>query len=306
MAQDPGDRLSGRAAPQGRFLVQIFDTSLARRVRRSPALRPAAVAAYRVADRMMPAAPGPRVVANSMPKSGTHLLGTLLDQVEGMRFNGRLVLFHQAHQGSPQAPLHELDRRLRTLRRSHYLGSHLICVPEVVDRVDAHDVKMITILRDPRAIVLSAAHYILAAPQLSRREQALAKFPDKDALLRATVFGVGEPGDDFYAPEIGERYASYAAWADSTVGITVRFEDMIGARGGGSSDRPVHEVERILAYLGLPVEPAAAIADNLFSDKVITFRSGAIDSWREELSSELLHEIEERCGETMERLGYLQ
>lgn len=284
--------------------MQILDTALVRRVRRSSALRPAAIAAYRAADRMMPAPPGPRVVANSMPKSGTHMLATLLDQIPGMRFNGRIVLFHHGHLHAPQPQLRELDRRVRSLRRSHYLGSHLICTPEVTSRVSASGVKLVTIVRDPRAVVVSAAHYVLNAPQLSRRDQALALFPDEQALLRATVFGHGEPGEDFYAPEIGSRFSAYADWADSPVGLTVRFEDLVGARGGGQRDRQVDEVQRILDFLEVDGVRADTLADGLFSEKAITFRTGTIDSWRNDLSRDLLAEIESRCGDSMDRLGY--
>lgn len=284
--------------------MQILDTALARRVRRSRALRPPAIAAYRAAVRVMPAPPGPSVVANSMPKSGTHMLATLLDQIPGMRFSGQIVLFQHEHFHDPQPQLRVLDRRLKRLRRSHYIGSHLVCVPEVESRVAASDVKLVTIVRDPRAVVVSAAHYVMNAPQLRGREAALELFPDKKALLNAAVFGHGEPGDEFYAPDIGTRFAAYAGWAESPVGLTVRFEDLVGARGGGDRDLQVQEVRRILDHLEVDGVAADAVAAGLFSEKAITFRAGTVDSWRADLTPELINEIETRCASSMDRLGY--
>lgn len=257
-------------------------------------------------DRMMPAPPGPRVVANSMPKSGTHLLATLLDQLDGMRFAGRLVVFDDADRLQPEKRLKELDRCLRKLRDSHYVGAHLMRDPRVEERIAASDVKFLTILRDPRAVVVSGFHYVMDAKQLQGRDEALAMFEDRESALRALVFGYGEPGERFYFPEIGTRYRAYADWANSPVGLTVQFEDLIGGRGGGSDDQQVAQVAAIVDYLGYAsaVESAADIARRMFSEKVITFRAGTIDSWRADLPADLLREIEDRCGDTMAELGY--
>ncbi|MDP3894579.1 hypothetical protein [Nocardioides sp.] len=284
----------------------ILDSALVRRVRQTPALRPPAIAAYRTVDRLMPAPSGPRVIANSMPKSGTHLLASLLDQLEGMRFGGRLVAFDCGDQYHPDAPLRDLEKRLRNVRDSHYLGGHLIRDPRVEELVAASGVRFVTILRDPRAVVVSGAHYVMDAKQLKGRAEALERFPDLSSILRALVFGDGEPGDPGYFPEIGERYAAYVDWVDAQVGTTVLFEDLIGGRGGGSQDRQVSEVARLVGYLGYHagVESADAVAQRLFSEKAITFRAGSIDSWREDLPADLVEEIETRCAGSMARLGY--
>lgn len=286
--------------------MRVLDSSLARRVRQTPALRPPAIAAYRAVDRMLPAPPGPRVVANSMPKSGTHLVASLLDQLDGMRFAGRLAAFDVSDSHQPERGLRNLDRCLRKLRDSHYIGAHLIRDARVEALLAAAPVKMLTILRDPRAVVLSGTHYVMDARQLKDRDEALEMFPDFASVLRAMVHGNGEPGDRFYFPEIGARYKAYADWVDSPVGLTVRFEDLIGGRGGGSDDQQVGQVAAIVEFLGYGDGTASAteVAERLFSEKAITFRAGSIDSWRTELPAELAREIEERCADSMSRLGY--
>lgn len=284
----------------------LLDTPLVRKVRQSPRLRPAAIAAYRAVDRMLPEGAGPRVLANSMPKSGTHLLASLLDGLGDLRFAGHLVTFDCNDRQQPEQPLGDLVRRLGGLRNGRYLGGHLIADDLVQDRVAASGVKLLTILRDPRAVTVSGANYVLEATQLRDRDEALKIFPDKEAILRAMVVGHGEPGEKFHFPEIGERYAAYAAWWDSPVGLTVRFEDLIGGRGGGSDDEQVERVATILQFLGYgaDLDTSRRLAARLFSEKAITFRTGRIDSWREELPPALTAQIEERCASWMERLGY--
>ena len=285
-------------------MTGLLDTALVRRVRQTPALRPPAIAAYRMLDRMMPARPGPRVVANSMPKSGTHLLASMLDQLDGMRFSGRLVTFDAGDRFDPDRPLAKLDTCLKRLRDSHYIGGHLIRDPRVEQRIVASGAKLLTILRDPRAVVVSGAHYVMDARHIQGRDEALEGFPDHASVLRAMVFGRGEPGERFYFPEIGERFRRYADWADSSAGMTVLFEDLIGHRGGGSRDDQVAQVAAILDFLGYDADSSSAIAEQMFSEKAITFRAGRIDSWRDDLTPELVGEIEHRCGDTMARLGY--
>lgn len=286
--------------------MRLLDTRFAAKVRQSPRLRPPAIAAYRAVDRILPAGTGPRVVANSMPKSGTHLLATLLDGLGDLRFAGRLVKFEPRDRLAPQPFLAEIDKTLRRLRPSRYIGAHLIADPQVQEVVSRHDVRLVTILRDPRAVVVSGAHYVQDAPQLRDREEALALFPNHDAILTAMVRGHGEPGDKWWFPPIGERYRDYADWAHSPLGLTVRFEDLIGARGGGSDEAQFEGVAQVLEHLryGDRGVPVGQIAEQMFSQKAITFRSGRIDSWRAELPAHLAEEIVEQCGETMAQLGY--
>lgn len=286
--------------------MQVLDSALVRRVRQSPRLRPPAIAAYRLMDRLTPAPPGPRVVANSMPKSGTHLLSALLDQIEGMRFSGRIVMYNEAHRHISGRRLKQLDSCLDGLRSSHYFGAHLIRDEQVETRVAARDVKMITMIRDPRAVIASALHYVQTAQQLKRRQEILRVFPDQESVVRGLVVGHGRPGDRFYFPEIGSRFASYVAWADSPLGMTVRFEDIVGGRGGGSDDEQVRQVASVLRYLGhaTPTETASVMAGRLFSERAITFRAGVVDSWKQDIPARLISEIEDRCADSMHRMGY--
>lgn len=239
-----------------------------------------------------------------MPKSGTHLLAGLLDQLEGMRFAGRFVAFYEADRNSPAERFRILDRTLKHLRESRYIGGHMIYDPRVEQRISASGVHLITILRDPRAVVASGFHYVRDTKHMKMRDEALKLVPDEESMWRGLVTGIGQPGDLFYQPEIGARYRAFVDWLDSPVGITVRFEDLVGSRGGGSDEAQIRAVLRILEHLGNSPDHAEEMAQRLFSVKSATFRTGNIESWRRDLPTGLAAEIGERCADSMARLGY--
>lgn len=289
--------------------VGVLDSALARQMRRSSRLRPLGIAAYRLADRMMPAGDAPPVVANSMPKSGTHLLAGLLTALPRMRFNGRYAAydynFIAPHANSSEDRLGNLERQLKKLRRGHFMGAHVVHERRVEDLVRDSGATMVTILRDPRAVVVSGANYVIDAEHMPGRELALSLFTTHEQLMTAMVRGHGEPGDELWFPDIGRRFAAYAAWLDSAVGVTVTFEDLVGARGGGSDERQLAMVSGLLEHLGYRDIAPDELARQLFSEQAATFRKGTIDSWRDELPPELATEVEELCAPVMHRLGLL-
>lgn len=286
--------------------MNLIDSALARRVRASSGLRPLGVAAYRLADRVIPAGNGPMVVANSMPKSGTHLIGGLLGDLPGMRFNGRYAVFEYADRADGQWRVDKLDRLLGLLRRGHFMGAHLVHDPRIEAAIKASGARMVTILRDPRAVVVSGLHYVVDTEHMRQRAEALEVFPTREAMLQAMVFGHGEPGDRFYSPDIGARFAAYVDWTDAGIGHTLAFEDLVGRQGGGDDERQHAAVVRLLKYLGYDEAglPVGDLADRLFSQKSATFRKGRVDSWREDLTPDMAGEIARLCRPTMERLGY--
>lgn len=286
--------------------MRILETRLAQRARRSPLVRPPAVAAYRALDRVLPAPAGPRVLANSMPKAGTHLLMSLLESLPRMRYSGQVVSYLGDDTIGEREDFAHLARRMRLLRDSHYVGGHLVYDQAVEEVLRAHGVRMVTIVRDPRSAVLSWAHYLLTTRHVPGRDWVRTNYPDMETLLPALIRGFGVPRVFPYLPDVGERFRRYTGWSDSDTGTVVRFEDLVGARGGGDDERQRQVTHQIIEHLGY-AEPDAlttTVREQIFSQNAATFRAGQIDSWREELPKDLAEEIYERCGIQMEKWGY--
>ena len=86
--------------------------------------------------------------------------------------------------------------------------------------------------------------------------------------------------------------------------LVVRFEDLIGESGGGSTDLQRETLIRIAQFIDASLEDVPIVAEKLFGPGKATFRKGTIDSWREELPPEMLQEIENELSDILSAWGY--
>ena len=86
-------------------------------------------------------------------------------------------------------------------------------------------------IRDPRDIVVSQMFYVLKRKRHSHHQHFSSLNSDREKLMTAIK---GEPSVN--TTSIGERLEKYSGWLDSGA-FVVRFEDLIGYRGGGSEDK---------------------------------------------------------------------
>src|SRR4029079_12113937 len=111
------------------------------------------------------------------------------------------------------------------------------------------------ILRDPRDVVVSAQHYVtkMTAHDLHRR--FTEQYRTADERIAATIAG-------FPADEYGRGQASRDArlqralpWLSTPGVLVVRFEDLVGAAGGGSRERQDAAVEAVGRHVGRAPRP---------------------------------------------------
>lgn len=100
---------------------------------------------------------------------------------------------------------------------------------------------------------------------------------------------------DLAMPWLGERNL-----------LVVRYEDLVGPAGQGSSEAQLDSIARICDYLGLShsEEERAAVAQRLWGGKTVTMNRGMIGRWRERFTPEIEKEFWELYGSQMEALGY--
>lgn len=285
---------------------------IARTVTESEHLRKVAFPAYRAYARAMVFYPGPRVLAVSMPKAGTHLLSSLLTNFPRLMFSGRhyaLRYFRteeSLHSGSERViDWGRLEKALRAVNRGQFMTAHFTPGAELFEILERLGYKTVNIIRDPRDTVVSSTHYLAHLKRHFLHERFVDEFPETDARLMSVIQGL--PAKDGRGlPSVGSRLRRYMQWIDGPGVHVCRFEDLVGERGGGSATRQLRAIERIGAHVGRPLDQGQAedIASRTWSQKSSTFRKGVIGDWRNHFTEEHKLAFKEQAGAELVDLGY--
>lgn len=83
----------------------------------------------------------------------------------------------------------------------------------------------------------------------------------------------------------------------------VRFEDLVGPKGGGSRDRQVETLSRMVAHLGSDVDPEKTV-DSIYDEGSWSFFQGRSGAWRDHFSERNIARFKEQFGDLLERYGY--
>lgn len=248
----------------------------------------------------------PRVLANSMPKAGTNLLTRLLTQ---LGFNEHGFLDFGPNEGIEQVSekqIRQVRRFLARIRPGLFSVSHFYSFPEIDEVIGELGIRTLTIVRDPRDVCVSDVYYIRKTPS-HRLYPYYVKMSLQEGLT-ASIVGMETSQLDGAPPsfDIGSHYRNYLGWARQGVGLLVKFEELIGEKGGGEDQIQKETVSRIAEYLGLKLsdQEITAVCAGLFWTKAATFREGQIGSWREHFNPGHRAAFKRVFGNLMADFGY--
>jgi len=244
----------------------------------SGSIRGLGYAAVRARARIArPGAP-PRVLVNSFPKSGTHLVTTALEQFPDMRYSGILVLPGE----SPELDWDELRRLLAGAKHGQYAVGHLWPEPEVLEILEDLGYRVLLPVRDPRDIAISTAMYAARNRRHPHHRRYSERYTtDADRIL-AAITGFAPDGLGPGAPSMGPPLYTFAPWLHAPATLVCRFEDLVGEPGGGSRAAQIGVIREIGEHIARPVteQDAERIATRTWSSASTTFRRGAVGEWR--------------------------
>lgn len=285
---------------------------LSTRVRGSSVLRTPAVAGYRAIARTVLVSDPPKVLANSIPKAGTHLLTQLLGGVDRLWFSGLHVIDKNFWAGpvadtEAYAPVDEARFRkgMRKVRNGQFATSHLTAQPVVIKALHDLGFAPLLMIRDPRDIAVSLSFWYGTNPRLYTWERFSAMSSDAERLMAAIVGLPGGAGQQ-PVPSIGERLRHFRGWLDEPGTCVVRFEQLVGAAGGGSDEEQFETVRRVLRHCRRETDDrrTADLARSVFATHSKTFRRGAIATWPEHFGDEHRAAFDEVAGAELAAYGY--
>lgn len=273
----------------------------------SATLRRVALGAYLLYARSQVWRTGPRVFVNSIPKAGTHLLTAELAKFAELQ-NSRMhvdlpgIALHDGRTPG-DAPLYDVDkltRQVGTVRGGQFFSAHLPWSDELAGFIAEANLRTIFMTRDPRAVLVSRLHYILGLRRHRLHTFLTDGFATEVARYHALIDGQAiEPR----VMSLADLLAGFVPWTAAPGVLTVRFEDLVGERGGGSAATKKETLAGIARHCGLPADRLDAIATTA-TGATPTLRKGQANAWRDELPPEIARRITDEFGRSLEALGY--
>ncbi|MCF8296156.1 MAG: sulfotransferase domain-containing protein [Melioribacteraceae bacterium] len=236
----------------------------------------------------------PRIFANSLPKSGTHLLERLLYLTPGVsRQLGKTILYNE---------ITKLRKKILELKKSQFLVAHIPWTSELENFLFENKIKTLFMYRDPRDIVVSKYKYITYKNTDHRLHRFYLNKKSDYERLRIAIIGDVNIG----ASSIKDDLIKYQAWIDANNCLSVKYEDLIGENGGGSVEIQTKTIKSIYDYLEINISDIsfAGISTKVFYTRSKTFNKSLIGQWKYEFNDELKNLFKQSSGDLLIKYGY--
>lgn len=252
---------------------------------------------------------GPIVYINSVPKAGTHLITSELNRLNlatnsWLHINTRWV----NKKTKKRVPLREFELNLSRFEQliekvpqGTYFSSHLPYSKELDEFIGESAFRSIFVIRDPRDVLVSSYFYIMNLKRHPAHNFFLS-LPNDISRYQALLYG--HPEYKTMEP-LEDSYKAFSQWTASRNVLTVRFEDLIGAVGGGSDQSRLDILKKMAKHIDPNLKTMYSDRELLTTQrKSATFRAGKVSTWRQSVPKNLVLEIEEACENMVKKLGY--
>jgi hypothetical protein len=243
---------------------------------------------------------GPRIFANSVPKSGTHLLRHILAMMPG-------VIDRWAYHYI--STVCEYHKQLGRGMRGQIISTHMYWSAELESFLDQEAYKKFLMVRDLRDVCVSSAHYCVKDKR-HRLHNYFNSLGSWDEQLAAVIKGIdaNSLADGVRSKSIAEHVDGYIPWVHDPNCLIIRFEELVGAKGGGTVENQLDTIRQISGHIGLKQDESSLreIAERSFSNKTKTFRKGQIGGWQSEFSEGNIALFKQVAGQQLMELGYEQ
>lgn len=279
-----------------------------------------------------------RVLINSLPKSGTHLLAKAIElcgfrehfdstnddpqRITPLFLNYREVRDAMAQQSAERqaaaaipvgtltpafVDAQTLSEWLAAIPTGHYLLGHIGWTPALAPILHEHQVKLVFIIRDPRAVLASLLPFILDTKGMPKPHFLEADFRalTPQHRLELLLEGGEAPHAGVTVTPFREIFHTMLDWQQEAGCLLVRFEDLVGEQGGGSTAQQEAAVRQIATHLGRPFDAGlAAQFTQIYSSNARTFRTGSITGWKQSLDKASAERIQAYCQPLCNAAGY--
>jgi hypothetical protein len=246
----------------------------------------------------------PPVLANSFPKSGTHLLAQVVAglprRVNYGAWLGSMISSFQFRERTAA----NVQRFIAGIVPGEIVRGHLFYDAQYVDDLDRQNVVHYFIYRDPRDVIVSEAHYAREMNRWHRLHPYFRRLASLEEAITLSINGFDPPKPGIHYPNIAERFARYEGWLSHERCLSIKFEDMRSEE----LSKVIREMARFYASRTQEAFDVDAFAIDMESriapKQSHTFRSGKKGGWREKFTPEHRRRFAELTGDLLVRLGY--
>ncbi|MCH9632707.1 MAG: hypothetical protein S4CHLAM6_10450 [Chlamydiae bacterium] len=235
----------------------------------------------------------------SLAKSGTHLISKSIE-----KFTGKSRGYTPNY------------KYLNKLPDKNFAGTHF-CHPKVVNKLLAspHIEKILLNIRDPRDVLVSAAYYYnefkymdFSCPEdirdlFSFRARKIKVREKIRFFLKQALIGKHMPTMVYGTRAATKFIRKLEPHSDKF--LVIKFEDLVGEKGGGSQATQQKTLEKISHFLGKNYDEKQlkSISKDLFGNAE-TFRSGTTGSWKTHFDEVTKKMFKVLLGDELIELGY--
>lgn len=245
----------------------------------------------------------PRVLINSIPKAGTHLVTQMLTESTGLR-NSYVHIDHRSINNAGRVRQQDLNfslpllaDKLGTVPQGTFLSAHLYHDESLVAAILSKKIPIVFVIRDPRAILVSRFNYVL---NLKRHERYnyFSSLPSDVERYKALIYG--NEGTPYIRP-FKDGLLSFLPWLEDERVLTVRYENLVGVKGGGSAEAQNLSVAELKGHLNIEFD-AEVLGAGLAGTP--TLRSGKAYGWQDEMPEEIARIMADEFSEQIVSFGY--
>jgi sulfotransferase 6B1 len=237
-----------------------------------------------------------KILINTVPKSGTHLLLQLVLGIPGVQTST-----------SCQEPVsHENIHRLHAMLPNELVAGHMVYSEDIHRFLQTLEIKQIFVYRDFRDTVVSAAHFIAN----TFHDNHLYHFYDRylnhrfEDLVSHLIEGIQHPS--YSDPGIYHQFLPLFPWREAPGILALRYEDLVR-----NQESRYNACKKILDYLygntmneNMKNHVINLMMQNVKPEKSWTFRREVIGDWKTELNDRQKAALKKQVGPLLIKWGY--
>ncbi len=244
------------------------------------------------------------MLANSFPKSGTHLLVQIIGGLPQCVNYGEFLASTTSSFQFRERSVDSTCRFIRSFVPGEIVRGHLYYEPLYAEELARRHTVNYFIYRDPRDVVVSEAHYLRDMNRWHRLHPYFRRAQSIEDAITLSITGLDPPVPGIDYPNIAARFARYQGWLTCPDCFCIRFEDLQSENRAVIIRQMAEFYLRRCSGYEIDVEECVrAMTANVAPQKSHTFRSGKKAGWQKEFTAEHHRLFNEIAGDLLETLG---